>query len=80
MLRTPGEASGATVPEAIGAPLSAQRTIFARLADAAVAIVLSMERVRQRRALAELDDRLLRDIGLTRADAWHEIRKPFWRR
>jgi uncharacterized protein YjiS (DUF1127 family) len=33
----------------------------------------------QRRALAALDDRLLRDIGKTRAEATAEARKPFWR-
>ena len=37
------------------------------------------QRQRQRRALAELDDRLLQDIGLTRVDANREIRKPFWK-
>ena len=34
---------------------------------------------RQRRTLAALDDRQLRDIGLGRADAWREAEKPFWR-
>jgi uncharacterized protein YjiS (DUF1127 family) len=29
--------------------------------------------------LARLDDRMLRDIGLTRIDAEYEINKPFWR-
>ena len=38
-----------------------------------------LERARQRRQLAELSDHLLRDIGLTRADAWAESDKPFWR-
>lgn len=38
-----------------------------------------MERGRQRRELAHLDDRLLRDIGLTRTQARAEARKPFWR-
>jgi len=33
----------------------------------------------QRRALGELDDRLLADIGLSRTDAVAEARKPFWR-
>jgi uncharacterized protein YjiS (DUF1127 family) len=34
---------------------------------------------RQRRVLAELDDHLLRDIGITRYDVAHEVAKPFWR-
>jgi uncharacterized protein YjiS (DUF1127 family) len=37
------------------------------------------ERARQRRNLARLDDRLLRDIGIDRATALGEISKPFWR-
>ncbi len=31
-----------------------------------------------RRELAELDDAMLQDIGLTRADAEEEADKPFW--
>mgnify|MGYP001549016919 FL=1 len=37
------------------------------------------ERRRQRFTLARLDDRMLRDIGLTYADVEAEISKPFWR-
>jgi uncharacterized protein YjiS (DUF1127 family) len=37
------------------------------------------ERARQRRDLAALDDRLLRDLGLTRSMVGGEIEKPFWR-
>jgi uncharacterized protein YjiS (DUF1127 family) len=37
------------------------------------------ERSRQRQRLAELDDHLLRDIGITRAQAQAEFDKPFWR-
>jgi len=36
------------------------------------------ERSRQRRQLARLDDRLLRDIGLDRASAMEEASKSFW--
>ncbi len=36
------------------------------------------ERARGRRRLMELDDRLLKDIGLTRADVARETSKPFW--
>jgi uncharacterized protein YjiS (DUF1127 family) len=37
------------------------------------------ERAAERRQLAELDDHLLRDIGLTRADVDAVSTKPFWR-
>jgi uncharacterized protein YjiS (DUF1127 family) len=37
------------------------------------------ERARQRHALGRLDDRLLADIGVTRAEAERECAKPFWR-
>ncbi|WP_431855152.1 DUF1127 domain-containing protein [Azospirillum sp.] len=36
-------------------------------------------RRRQRRALAMLDERLLKDVGLSAEDAAEESRKPFWR-
>lgn len=37
------------------------------------------ELYRQRQHLTQLDDRMLRDIGLSRADVRIEIDKPFWR-
>jgi uncharacterized protein YjiS (DUF1127 family) len=37
------------------------------------------DRYLQRRALAELDDRLLADIGVTRAEARRECAVPLWR-
>lgn len=40
----------------------------------------ALDRRAQRRRLAELDPRLLRDIGITRAEALVEARKPMWRR
>jgi uncharacterized protein YjiS (DUF1127 family) len=36
-------------------------------------------RARERGQLAALDDRMLRDIGLSRTDAEFLINKPFWR-
>ena len=55
---------------------SANRPLFARLV---VAAEDWLERRRQRRALLALDDKLLKDIGLSQADAWQEGHKPFWR-
>ena len=36
-------------------------------------------RFEQRCSLLELDDRLREDMGLTHADIYAEVRKPFWR-
>jgi uncharacterized protein YjiS (DUF1127 family) len=45
-----------------------------------VALIASwIDRARQRRALAALDDHMLRDIGVTRLEAAREYEKPFWR-
>ena len=37
-----------------------------------------LSRSRERRALIDLDDHLLRDIGVTREEAQREAAKPFW--
>jgi uncharacterized protein YjiS (DUF1127 family) len=50
-----------------------------RLMRTAEAGAVWLERSRQRRQLAQLSNHMLRDIGLTRADAWLEAEKPFWR-
>jgi len=36
-------------------------------------------RVHDRSQLAELDERMLKDIGITRSDAEFLMNKPFWR-
>jgi uncharacterized protein YjiS (DUF1127 family) len=36
-------------------------------------------RVRERRELTQLDQRTLRDLGLTEGQAQFEANKPFWR-
>jgi uncharacterized protein YjiS (DUF1127 family) len=42
-------------------------------------MLLWAERKSQRYRLAELNDQMLRDIGLSRADVMAEATKPFWR-
>jgi uncharacterized protein YjiS (DUF1127 family) len=36
-------------------------------------------RRRQRKALLELDDRMLADVGITKSQAIDEGKKPFWK-
>ena len=59
------------------------RGFFAGLAHAAHSafetLALWQRRREQRRYLLSLDDRLLRDIGLSRVEAEVEADKPFWR-
>jgi uncharacterized protein YjiS (DUF1127 family) len=38
-----------------------------------------LERMRERRQLAGLNDDMLKDIGVSRADVEHVVEKPFWR-
>ena len=38
------------------------------------------ERANERRALRNMSDQMLKDIGISRVDAFHESNKPFWQR
>ena len=58
--------------EAVVNPVDAGMT---RLLDQ---VLIWHERVRDRRALDRLDEHMLHDIGLSRADVEHEVSKPFW--
>jgi uncharacterized protein YjiS (DUF1127 family) len=53
-------------------------TIAAGLAAAASALAAWRQRRRSRLHLMALDDHLLRDIGISRADMEQEVFKPFW--
>ena len=53
---------------------------FGEILHAAATLVrLWHRRIRGRGALARLDARMLRDIGVTPSEAAGEINKPFWR-
>jgi uncharacterized protein YjiS (DUF1127 family) len=57
-------------------PLDLRGGSFRRLVNL---LALWAERRRQRHHLARLDERMLKDVGLSRADIWIEVEKPFWR-
>jgi len=63
--------SGACTGAVVG-PVTVLRRVFAGIA-------IWRERATQRRHLATLSDRMLRDIGVDRAHARVEASKPFWR-
>jgi uncharacterized protein YjiS (DUF1127 family) len=61
-------------------PRASDRASFVSRIQATLdALETWLSRRRQRLDLAGLEDRLLADIGLTRADVARETAKPFWR-
>lgn len=61
----------------------ARRRYRDRLSDFALLLVTLPQswcvRAQERRMLLQLDERMLKDIGITRVDAAREAMKPFWR-
>ena len=55
------------------------RTVLTGLRRLAVTIDAMHNRHRARLHLQTLDDRMLKDLGLSRADVSRESGKPFWR-
>ena len=55
-------------------------SILERFGTTVSFVVEAIERQRTRRDLASLDDRMLRDIGLSRYEVQMELRRPWWRR
>ena len=55
------------------APLAGTYTAFGQILDT------WRRRARERRELAQLDHRTLRDLGLSDGQAQFEANKPFWR-
>lgn len=51
----------------------------AHLTRAADTLLGWLQRDRDRRILQALDERLLRDIGVSRGEVEAEVAKPFWR-
>ncbi len=63
-------------PPGVGVP---KGTIGRTLSSLLLILEAWQERDRQRQHLAKLEDRVLRDMGFSRADALLEASKPFWR-
>jgi uncharacterized protein YjiS (DUF1127 family) len=55
------------------APLAGPFTAFGQI------LATWRERARQRRELATLDYRTMRDLGISPTDIQFEVNKPFWR-
>ena len=55
------------------------RSASAAFGRAVTFLLEAVERQRTRRDLASLDDRMLRDIGLSRYEVEMELRRPWWR-
>jgi len=70
--KLPGAGSAATKP------LRAFGKVRRIMVKCLQQIVIWQERAEQRHALSELGERMLKDIGVTGADAFKEVRKPFW--
>lgn len=72
-----------TLPRAVRRGLGSRSTSRTTALLAAIRRVLDVlsawrKRAAGRSMLASLDDCMLRDIGLTRADVQRELTKPFW--
>ena len=52
--------------------------LFRRVVGILDVVLGWQDRAAQRHHLAGLDDRMLADMGLNRADVQREIQKPFW--
>jgi len=74
-----GTAVAASADRAGSRPADPVRAAWEAAFAAIDTVLCWQERARQRRQLLEMDDRLLSDIGVTRAEAEAEFEKPFWR-
>ena len=63
-------------PEHVGRGTPANASAAVRFVDS---LGEWLRRARSRRMLAQMDDRMLHDIGITRDAALSEHEKPFWR-
>ena len=61
------------------APIRAGQSIAAEIGRVFAVVLEALDRQRTRRDLACLDERMLRDIGLSRYEVEMELRRSWWR-
>jgi uncharacterized protein YjiS (DUF1127 family) len=62
-----------------GTSVLGERSVGSGIGRTIAFVFEALERQRTRRDLASLDDRMLRDIGLSRYEVEMELRRPWWR-
>jgi uncharacterized protein YjiS (DUF1127 family) len=72
-------AATAALPFVGSRPQASLRWTLGRALPLMAAASAWHERARQRRALMQLSDHMLRDVGIAPAEALAEAGKPFWR-
>jgi len=65
-------------PDCAPAALAAPRGLRAAFQSIRKRVAEWRERAEQRRHLSGMNDRMLKDVGISRADAVREASKPFW--
>ena len=68
-----------SVIDAAARDVGFEPVVYGWLRRAIEGVEHALERRRERRQLAALDDRMLHDLGLTRADVDREVHTPMWR-
>lgn len=66
-------------PAGVSATEHGNRLVKVQIARVLRLLSIWYSTAKQRRALLQLSDDQLKDIGISRADAIHEAGKPFWK-
>jgi uncharacterized protein YjiS (DUF1127 family) len=67
-----------TIAESLFAPFLASYRLTTRRVDAGARMAKAWRIITTRRHLREMDDRMLKDIGVSRTQANYEAARPVW--